>query len=171
MNRSGLAATSKRLGETTRTSSTSNLGATFNAFLFATVCEERNEMPLSVISVLARLDLDPWAEAAELAKMPTDSAARRLSSLLDRIVKDPPTASACETAAARLVALLPTPATTKAASRVSSAALLTATQQRTARIVWLVFLASIVASLMMGSLAPRAGSLTPTPTPAASAGR
>jgi hypothetical protein len=40
----------------------------------------RNEMPLSVISALARLDLDPWAEAAELARMPADGAARRLSS-------------------------------------------------------------------------------------------
>jgi hypothetical protein len=114
-------------------SSTSNLGAAFNAFLFATVCEERNEMPLSVVSVLARLDLDPWAEAAELARMPRDSAARRLSSLLDGVVKDPPAESACETIATRLVALLPTQANTKAASRRSPATVLTATQQRMRR--------------------------------------
>ena len=59
---------------------TSNLGATFNDFLFATVCKDRNDMPLSVVSALARLDLDPWTEAAELARMPADGAARRLSS-------------------------------------------------------------------------------------------
>ena len=55
-------------------SPTSSLSATFNDFLFATVCEERNEMRLSVISALARQDLDPWAEAAELARMPADGA-------------------------------------------------------------------------------------------------
>lgn len=46
------------------------LSPAFNDFLYATVCEERNEMPLSLISALARLDLDPWTEAADLAGMP-----------------------------------------------------------------------------------------------------
>ena len=67
------------------TPSPSSLGASFNAFLFATVCEGRDEMPVSVISALARLDLDPWTEAAELASMPAVGAAERLSSLLSGV--------------------------------------------------------------------------------------
>ena len=38
--------------------------ARYNDFLFATVCEEANGMQLSVLSALARLNLDPWEEAA-----------------------------------------------------------------------------------------------------------
>jgi len=153
-------------------SSTSNLSATFNDFLFATVCEERNEMPLSVISALARLDLDPWTEAAQLSRMPADSATRRLSSLLDGVVNEPPTQPDHATIAARLVGLLPTPANTSAASRGHPVAVLTARQRR-AGIMWLVFLASMVASLMMGNLAPRGAPRGPIPgpTPAAAAGR
>ncbi len=79
----------------------------FNDFLFATVCEERNEMPLSVISALARLDLDPWREAEGLAA----SAASRLSVLLAGYVDN--RASQTDRAiAARLAALLPQPAKT-----------------------------------------------------------
>ena len=66
-------------------SSTVNLTAAFNDFLFASVGEDRNDMPLSVVSTLARLNLDPWAEAAELALMPADGATRRLSLLLAEV--------------------------------------------------------------------------------------
>jgi hypothetical protein len=143
-------------------SSTSNLSATFNDFLFATVCEERNEMPLSVISALARLDLDPWTEAAELARMPTDSATRRLSSLLDGVANDPPTPPDRATIAARLVALLPTPVNPGVGSHEHPAAL----QRRTSGFVWLVFLASLVASVMMGHLAPSPSASGPLPSTA-----
>ena len=38
----------------------------FDPFLFAAIGEEQNGMLLSVLSALARLDLDPWYEAASL---------------------------------------------------------------------------------------------------------
>lgn len=38
----------------------------FNAFVFAPIGEERNGMLLSVMSALARRDIDPWQEAARL---------------------------------------------------------------------------------------------------------
>ena len=58
---------------------------TFDCFLFAEVGEERNGMLLSVLSALARLDLDPWREAASLSKLPTAAATERLSSLLSSL--------------------------------------------------------------------------------------
>ena len=42
----------------------------FDPFLFATIGEERNGMMLSVLSSLARLDLDPLREAANLSGLP-----------------------------------------------------------------------------------------------------
>jgi hypothetical protein len=155
-------------------SSTSNLSATFNDFLFATVCEERNEMPLSVISALARLDLDPWTEAAELSRMPADGAIQRLSALLDGVVDNLPIQPDRATIAARLVALLPTPADRGVASRGHRAAAVPPDPQRmVARIAWMIFLASMAANLMLGNLGPRAGARGPTPTqtPAAAARR
>jgi hypothetical protein len=61
---------------------TSGLGPEFDDFLFAVIGDDRNGMPLSVVSVLARVDLDPWHEAATLAAMPGELAARRLAPLL-----------------------------------------------------------------------------------------
>jgi hypothetical protein len=44
------------------------VGSEFNDFLYAPIGVERNEMPLSVLSALARLNIDPWGEAAELSE-------------------------------------------------------------------------------------------------------
>jgi hypothetical protein len=142
-------------------SPTSSLSATFNDFLFATVCEERNEMRLSVISALARQDLDPWAEAAELARMPADGAARRLSSLLAGVVGDAPTRPDHATIALRLVALLPTAAETEIPHQAQAAAVLTAEPFRAVRITCLVLMASMAVSVLLANLAPRAGASGP----------
>jgi hypothetical protein len=58
----------------TRSPSISVLGSEFDDFLFAPIGEDRNDMPLSVLSALARLDIDPWHEAAELARLPGETA-------------------------------------------------------------------------------------------------
>ena len=55
---------------------------TYDPFLFAEIGEERNGMLLSVVSALARLDLDPWREAASLSRLQIPAATERLSSLL-----------------------------------------------------------------------------------------
>jgi hypothetical protein len=60
-------------------SSISLLGSEFEPFLLAPVGEESNGMLLSVLSGLARLDVDPWEEAAGL---PGDAATRKLASLI-----------------------------------------------------------------------------------------
>jgi hypothetical protein len=79
----------------------------FDAFLLAHIGEEKNGMLLSVLSALARLDLDPWREAAELARMPQQTASRRLASLIESLPDQPPTGPQPETVSTRLIALLP----------------------------------------------------------------
>ncbi|HQT77360.1 MAG TPA: hypothetical protein PLD10_09950, partial [Rhodopila sp.] len=66
----------------TRSTTTALLGPEFDAFLFASVDKESNEGSFSVLSALARSDVDPWQEAAELARMPREAANQRLTSLI-----------------------------------------------------------------------------------------
>lgn len=53
-----------------------------NPFLFAEIRIETNGMPLSVLSALARLDMDPWKEARRLASLPADAAIRELARII-----------------------------------------------------------------------------------------
>ncbi len=79
----------------------------FNPFLFAMVGTDRRGSQLSVISALARLDLDAWAEAAALGRLPRDAAVVKLSAILRKYPEIPQLAETAAVAAARLVALLP----------------------------------------------------------------
>jgi hypothetical protein len=88
----------------------------FDAFLFAHIGEEKNGMLLSVLSALARLDLDPWREAAELARMPQQIARQRLTSLIEALPNQAPTRPGPETVSTRLLALLPPAASPSVAS-------------------------------------------------------
>jgi hypothetical protein len=83
------------------------LGSEFDAFLFAPIGEEKNGMLLSVLSALARLDVDPWREAAELARMPKTAANRRVTSLIAELEFASTAPVEPETVALRLIELLP----------------------------------------------------------------
>jgi hypothetical protein len=83
------------------------LGSTFDRFLYAHVGDDRHGGLLSVISALARAGVDPWEQAAILARLPVDSAARTLSGLLARLPAGPGKPMDPVVLAARLVALLP----------------------------------------------------------------
>ena len=78
----------------------------FDSFLYAPIGKERNGMLLSVLSALARLDVDPWQEAATLTKMPAQDATLRLTSLLSSLPSDAATLLA-PSAVVRLISLLP----------------------------------------------------------------
>jgi hypothetical protein len=93
--------------EMTRSSMASVLAPEFDDFLFAPIGEERNGMLLSVISALARLDIDPWQEAANLAQLPGTTATRRLASLIASLPDRPSPNLDPGTIAARLIARLP----------------------------------------------------------------
>jgi hypothetical protein len=83
------------------------LGPEFNSFLFAPVGADRYGAQLSVVSALARLDLDAWAEAASLARLPRDVAVRKLAANLAKFDEIPRIAQESGAIAARLIGLLP----------------------------------------------------------------
>jgi len=90
-----------------RADSPSPLGSRYDNFLYADVGASCNGMPLTVLSLMARLDIDPWEEAARLAQLPGEAARERLSVLLGT-PKDGSTGTADAAASAdRLIALLP----------------------------------------------------------------
>jgi hypothetical protein len=83
------------------------LHSDLNDFLFATVGDEPNGMPLSVISALTRLGVDPWEEAARLAALPKVLAAEALAPMIARLSIGRPQRSNNVAIAQRLVGLLP----------------------------------------------------------------
>jgi len=79
----------------------------FNEFLFALVGEEKSGQPLTVLSALARLGLDPWEEAARLAGMSKDAATSALTSAIADLPEGDWQASDSRSIASRLVSWLP----------------------------------------------------------------
>ena len=76
-------------------------------FLFAAVGQERNGIPLSMISALTQLDLDPWDEAGRLSSMAKQEAVDRLTGLILRLPEMDRPSSEVEQVAAGLIDTLP----------------------------------------------------------------
>lgn len=93
--------------EMTLATATSALESRFDPFLYAAVREDTDGGPLTVLSVLARQDIDPWEEAARLAQLPGEAAARALAALISALPKGSATPQDSGTIAARLITLLP----------------------------------------------------------------
>jgi hypothetical protein len=87
----------------------SHLRREFDDFLYAPIADDRNQMSVSVVSALARLDIDPWEEAAQLAELPRKMAIARLAPLITSVVEKLTPQPQAEVVATRLVALLPSP--------------------------------------------------------------
>jgi hypothetical protein len=82
-------------------------GTPFDPFLYATVGDDRNGNAVTMLSTLARLGLEPWEAAAELAGLTRAEAGSRLDGLLARF-RDVPALSQHHAATTRrLIALLP----------------------------------------------------------------
>jgi len=97
------------------------LPSTYDDFLYAPVGESTNGALLTVLSVLARQNVDPWEAAADLSRLPPDTAAQRLTSM---IAASSGRSSTVDPAAVadRLIALLPSrpaPAGSNSAPNVS----------------------------------------------------
>ena len=82
-------------------------GSDYDAFLFAEVGEDRTGATVTVLSVLARLDLEPWTEARKLSHLGPEDALVRLTTHFEAISDIPALALASESRAANLVSLLP----------------------------------------------------------------
>jgi hypothetical protein len=105
----------------TRAALFSGTPSDFDDFLYAPIREDRSGLQLSVVSALARLDVDPWEEAAKLAAMSGEAATQRLSLLIASLPAQPPIDPECRTIAARLIALLPQRPVTAAPTHKSAA--------------------------------------------------
>jgi hypothetical protein len=81
----------------------------FDRFLYASVGDDNNGMPLTVLSALARMNVDPWEEASKLTQLPRESAVTQLASLLDALGNAPVANLDSARIAAPLIALLPCP--------------------------------------------------------------
>ncbi len=103
-------------------------------------------MLLSVLSAMARLDLDPWQEAATLARLPGEAATARLASLISALPDEPSAHPDPRTIAARLIALLPRPSNLNISSRATQPGAGAATDSRTIKfvILYMIFMASLI---------------------------
>jgi len=81
------------------------LGPEFQPFLQSKLWEEKNETRLTVLSALARLDIDPWLEAAELAALPKVGAEKRLADRLGKLPGAPSAPLDVDTFCGRSVSL------------------------------------------------------------------
>ena len=83
------------------------LHSEFNGFLFAPIGDQTGGLPLSVLSALTRLGMDPWREAARLSDLPKDLAVAELSGSINRLPRKCWEQSDTQGIAARLIELLP----------------------------------------------------------------
>jgi hypothetical protein len=94
-----------------------------NPFLFAEVGTELNGSPLTILSVLARLGQDPWAEAAKWTKLPKAAMIDRLAQSIAQMPLSPQAIGEARTTASRLILLLPSqvarPSETPAVSKMA----------------------------------------------------
>jgi len=83
------------------------LDSEFGAFLYASIGEDQKGMPLSVVSALTRLDIDPWQEAARLSALRAEEAVSALAQTIDRLPEVRREFWDAKRIAAGLIALLP----------------------------------------------------------------
>ena len=114
-----------------------NVASRYENFLFAPICDEPGGMRLSVLSALARMDVDPWEEAARLAKLSTPDAERTLISTLNLFPGKRQRSAETELLAARLIALLPKAGEATAAKVATMAGV--RAQRNIHWLVWLCF--------------------------------
>ena len=78
-----------------------------DSFLFAEIGIESNGSNLTILSLLARLGVDPWTKAAEWAEAPRTKVVDLLAADIARMPLAPDAIATARATAARLVCLLP----------------------------------------------------------------
>lgn len=139
------------------------LDGNLNDFLFATIGEEENGMPLSVASALARLGNDPWSEAIRLAELPREKATEALAAMVAAIPFARWKPADAPSIAIRLSQLLPG---RNPGQPVSGAKLSKLGGMRLSRLPWMFWL-SLVAAVLIGILELRQPPADSSASPAA----
>lgn len=79
----------------------------FDAFLYSDIGEELNGSTLTILSMLARLGPDPWAEAVRWAELPQSGVVESLARKIGEMPLAPSALAEAHETATRLVKLLP----------------------------------------------------------------
>jgi hypothetical protein len=95
------------VGETKTARAPLILAPEFNEFLFEPIGADKRGQQVTVVSALARLDMDPWAEADRLSRLPDETAARSFSMVLSNLPDIALGIAGRQQTALRLVRLLP----------------------------------------------------------------
>jgi hypothetical protein len=108
-----------------------------NAFLFASVGEDKSGIEVTVLSALLRLGFDPWQEAARLSELPKETAARTLAAAFALLPEGDWQIPQMANLAARLVDYLPRPGALPSAVFVGGKSAGGATWRPTRWLFWL----------------------------------
>jgi hypothetical protein len=129
----------------------------YTAFLFEPLGDDRNGVPLALASILGRMNLDPWSEAASLAAMPAAIAKQKLAALIEAMPSHPSMRPESNTLVERLIKLLPAPPAPPAPSIPTAGATepladVDATKQRPllTYLVWIVLICILLAGTIFG---------------------
>ena len=138
--------------------------SSYNSFLHANVGIEANGCGLTILSVLARLGKDPWAEAAVWSHKPKDAAVDALTQDIDLMeLRQPPDGSARATAL-RLIDLLPrSPRSANASVGAGTEAADRAMPNGTKLAIWFVCIYFALTIGMSFLLGPDAATVAPPP--------
>jgi hypothetical protein len=88
-------------------SSAAALGHEFDDFLFATIGAEHVGVQTTVVSMLGRMNLDPWQAAADFAGRPVKAATLKLAAMILGAPGGSLESGEADATAARLIMLLP----------------------------------------------------------------
>lgn len=135
----------------------------YTAFLFEPLGDDRNGVPLALASILGRMNLDPWSEAASLAAMPAAIAKQKLAALIEAMPSHPSMRPESNTLVERLFMLLPAPTAPTAPTAPPAPSIATAgatepladvdaTKQRPllTYLVWIVLICILLAATIFG---------------------
>ena len=130
----------------------SSLAPEYGDFLRSPLWEDHAEMPLSALSALARLDLDPWAEAAALAGLPSETGVDRLALRLRALPGCPSNRTELDFLCRQAIRLLP--AASQRSGAAQTAAVVVINPIRAAMFA-LLFLIIYVSTIVLSGLAEK----------------
>jgi hypothetical protein len=124
----------------------------FDSFLYASVGEEVDGVPVSVLSALSRLGLDPRDEAARLSHLTKETAADQLARMIAGLSDRRWTLTEARGIAGRLIERLPTSTTAGKQDRFDTAAAPRPGSEPSQFLVYLVLLMALVVGLFANGL-------------------
>jgi hypothetical protein len=124
----------------------------FDSFLYASVGEEVDGVPVSVLSALSRLGLDPRDEAARLSHLTKETAADQLARMIAGLSDGRWTLSEARGIAGRLIERLPTSTTAGKQDRFDTGAAPRPGSEPSQFLVYLALLMALVVGLFANGL-------------------